>query len=83
MELGLNFLKLFLFRHVYISNPSWAGHKSIANSFGFTTIDYPYFNFVTLEKDIPAMMDCLLKADEGSIVILHPCAHNPTGDDPT
>lgn len=83
MEVGFDFLKLFLFRPVYISNPSWPVHKNMANFFGFTSIGYPYFNFMTLEKDIPAMMDCLLKADEGSIVILQPCAHNPTGADPT
>jgi aspartate/tyrosine/aromatic aminotransferase len=29
------------------------------------------------------MMDCLDKAPEGSIVLLHACAHNPSGVDPT
>jgi aspartate/tyrosine/aromatic aminotransferase len=29
------------------------------------------------------MIEDLKKADDGSIVLLHTCAHNPTGVDPT
>jgi aspartate aminotransferase len=29
------------------------------------------------------MMADLTKAKSGAIVLLHPCAHNPTGVDPT
>ena len=29
------------------------------------------------------MLEDLDKADDGSIILLHMCAHNPTGCDPT
>lgn len=29
------------------------------------------------------MLNCLHNAKEGSIILLHVCAHNPTGVDPT
>jgi aspartate/tyrosine/aromatic aminotransferase len=33
--------------------------------------------------DFQGMLEDLSKAQKGSIVLLHACAHNPTGVDPT
>ncbi len=32
---------------------------------------------------LQGLLEDLNKADEGSVVVLHACAHNPTGADPT
>jgi len=44
---------------------------------------YPYFNKQTKGLDFDGMISVLRNALPGSIVLLHACAHNPTGVDPT
>jgi aspartate/tyrosine/aromatic aminotransferase len=46
-------------------------------------IEYPYYNPKTNGFDFEAMIKFLGNAISGSIVLLHACAHNPTGVDPT
>ena len=45
--------------------------------------NYPYFHPKTKGLDLDGMLAAIEKAPEGSIVLLHACAHNPTGVDPT
>eukprot|EP00922_Rhytidocystis_sp_ex-Travisia-forbesii_P063843 GHVS01094951.1.p1 GENE.GHVS01094951.1~~GHVS01094951.1.p1 ORF type:complete len:332 (+),score=34.37 GHVS01094951.1:157-1152(+) len=68
---------------VYISHPSWAIHKQMYTALGFTIVDYPYWIPDSKSIDVKGMIECLETAEAGSLVILHPCAHNPTGMDPT
>ncbi len=44
---------------------------------------YPYFSPQTKGLDFDGMRSGIQNAPEGSIVVLHACAHNPTGVDPT
>lgn len=44
---------------------------------------YAYYNDKTKGLDIEGMIKDLTNAQPGSIVLLHACAHNPTGVDPT
>lgn len=50
---------------------------------GLKYVEYTYYNPQTKSVDIKGMIDCLEKAEAGSVVLLHACAHNPTGVDPT
>ena len=51
---------------------------------GFTDAkQYKYWNASTLGLDFDGMIDDLKAAPERSVIILHGCAHNPTGVDPT
>ncbi|KAJ1915923.1 Aspartate aminotransferase, cytoplasmic [Mycoemilia scoparia] len=68
---------------VYISDPTWANHRAIFETAGHTVKTYAYCDFETLTLNINGMIKDLKEATEGSIVILHACAHNPTGIDPT
>ena len=68
---------------IWISNPTWANHKSVFGSAGLEVSQYTYYNADTQDKDFPAMLADLEKASEGDIVLLHGCCHNPTGIDPT
>jgi len=45
--------------------------------------EYPYYNPKTLSFDCEGMLKGLSQATPGSVVLLHVCAHNPTGVDPT
>lgn len=44
---------------------------------------YPYFSATTKGLDFDGMRSTLEAAPSGSIILLHACAHNPTGVDPT
>jgi len=70
-------------RTVYISNPTWANHNQIFTNVGIPIATYPYFDKTTKGLDIDGMKRALSEAPEHSIVLLHACAHNPTGVDPT
>ncbi|KAJ3259874.1 Aspartate aminotransferase, cytoplasmic [Boothiomyces macroporosus] len=83
-RLGADFLYQFAKGPVYISNPTWANHRAIFQNAGFDDIrEYPYWDPKTRGLAFEALLDCFHKAPNGSILLLHPCAHNPTGVDPT
>lgn len=68
---------------IWISNPTWANHNGVFTAAGLETVQYGYYNAETKSKDFELMVEDLGKADEGDIVLLHGCCHNPTGIDPT
>jgi aspartate/tyrosine/aromatic aminotransferase len=68
---------------LYISNPTWGNHNSVFGSVGIDVRNYRYFDKKTKGLDIDGMIADLENAQTGSIVLLHTCAHNPTGVDPT
>lgn len=45
--------------------------------------EYAYWNAETCSVDIDGMLKDLRDAPENSVIILHACAHNPTGYDPS
>ncbi|KAJ1658938.1 Aspartate aminotransferase, cytoplasmic [Dispira simplex] len=83
--LGARFLAKFKPQDtlVLLSQPTWANHQNIFNTAGFTTQNYRYYDPSTLGLDLKGMLQSLGDAPNGSIVVLHACAHNPTGVDPT
>jgi len=69
---------------VYISSPSWPNHQLLFKHANYSNINtYRYWKQDTRSLDITGMLEDLDKAPKGSLVILHACAHNPTGVDPT
>jgi aspartate aminotransferase, cytoplasmic len=69
---------------VYLPDPTWANHKAIFQFSGFHHIkNYRYFDSKTKGVDIKGMLEDLGRAPQNSLVVLHLCAHNPTGADPT
>ncbi|KAF5100283.1 hypothetical protein DV451_002634 [Geotrichum candidum] len=68
---------------IYISNPTWANHATIFKNVGLNVKQYPYWNPETLSLDFDGLIGTLSSANRGDIVLLHACAHNPTGIDPT
>lgn len=69
---------------VYIPQPTWPNHQKISISCGLDIpISYRYFEEKTGGVDINGLLTDLSQASAGSIIILHACAHNPTGADLT
>lgn len=60
-----------------------ANHKSIIKTAGCTPVDYPYYDPKTIGLNLQAFIDFLRNAPQQSVFLLHACAHNPTGVDPT
>ncbi|KEQ93024.1 hypothetical protein AUEXF2481DRAFT_47671 [Aureobasidium subglaciale EXF-2481] len=57
-------------------------HLAVFDSLGFNCLAYRYYDPLTQALDFESVIDTLNSAKAGSIVILHACAHNPTGCDP-
>ncbi|KAI5366364.1 Putative aspartate/other aminotransferase, aminotransferase, class-I, pyridoxal-phosphate-binding [Septoria linicola] len=68
---------------VYVSNPTWANHNQIFGNVQLPVKQYPYFSKKTKGLDFEGMIGALKEAPEGSVILLHACAHNPTGVDAT
>ncbi|KAL4735380.1 pyridoxal phosphate-dependent transferase [Aspergillus similis] len=69
-------------RKVYIPSPTWSNHHLLFSSLGFTVNQFSYYNSAARSLDIDSYLATLRSADPGSVVVLHACAHNPTGLDP-
>jgi len=69
---------------IYISDPTWGNHMTVFKHAGLTEQErYPYYDPKTNGLNFKGMMDKIGAAPKGSIILLHACAHNPTGVDPT
>lgn len=68
---------------IYLSNPTWANHNQIFSSIGWKIEKYPYWDAKTKSLDLNGFLKAIESAPKNSIFLLHACAHNPTGLDPT
>mmetsp|Transcript_25226 Transcript_25226/g.64241 ORF Transcript_25226/g.64241 Transcript_25226/m.64241 type:complete len:411 (-) Transcript_25226:81-1313(-) len=69
---------------IWISKPTWGNHIAIFQVAGLIVKEYPYYEPETRGFDFEGMLKALKEdAKPGSMVLLHACAHNPTGVDPT
>jgi aspartate aminotransferase len=84
LRIGGMFINNFLpGRMILLSNPTWGNHKAIFGKSGLKVGQYRYFHPATKGLDFDGMIEDLKAAPDGSVVLLHACAHNPTGVDPT
>ncbi|KAI9821097.1 MAG: Aspartate aminotransferase, cytoplasmic [Pycnora praestabilis] len=85
VHLGALFLSKFYSQPstVYFSSPTWANHNQIFTNVSLPIKTYPYFSAQTKGLDFSGMLSTIESAPNGSIILLHACAHNPTGVDPT
>lgn len=84
LRLGADFLKQqSKYDVVYLPAPTWPNHNGIFKAAGFELRTYRYFKPDTKGLDFEGMMEDLKGAPENAVVVLHACAHNPTGVDPT
>jgi aromatic-amino-acid transaminase len=82
LKVGADFLKTYFpAAQVWVSDPTWENHIAIFAGAGFTVHTYPYFDQETRQVKFEALLDCFARLPAQSIVLLHPCCHNPTGSD--
>ncbi|KDQ55152.1 hypothetical protein JAAARDRAFT_134176, partial [Jaapia argillacea MUCL 33604] len=86
-HLGALFLSRFYqwdgTKQVYLSNPTWVNHFAIFRNVGIEPVTYPYYDPKTVSLDYTGFIGSLESATPRSVFLLHACAHNPTGVDPT
>lgn len=84
LMIGADFLHYY-FPHakVWVSDPTWENHHAIFKRAGFEVETYPYFDTESKMLNFDGMLQTLNTLPEHSIVLLHPCCHNPTGVDLT
>nr|WP_113864944.1 amino acid aminotransferase [Brenneria salicis]NMN90632.1 aromatic-amino-acid transaminase [Brenneria salicis ATCC 15712 = DSM 30166]RBP66872.1 aromatic amino acid aminotransferase [Brenneria salicis ATCC 15712 = DSM 30166]RLM32146.1 aromatic amino acid aminotransferase [Brenneria salicis ATCC 15712 = DSM 30166] len=84
LKIGADFLKYYFpDSEVWVSDPTWENHIAIFSGAGFNVHTYPYFDADSLGVKFDAMLSALQQLPTRSIVLLHPCCHNPTGSDLT
>ncbi|XP_011497433.1 PREDICTED: probable aspartate aminotransferase, cytoplasmic [Ceratosolen solmsi marchali] len=72
------------FNTFYYSKPTWENHRLIFLNGGFkNNFEYRYWNPDSRGIDLNGMIEDLRNAPVNAVIILHTCAHNPTGCDPT
>ncbi|KAJ8097481.1 pyridoxal phosphate-dependent transferase [Lipomyces tetrasporus] len=68
---------------IYLPMPTWANHGAVFRDSGMEVKSYRYYDKSTISLDLDGMLEDIEAAPENSIILLHACAHNPTGVDPT
>jgi aromatic-amino-acid transaminase len=68
-------------KSIWVSDPTWDNHRALFEGSGLRVNTYPYDdpNGGALRCD--AMLQALSNAPKGSLVLLHACCHNPTGQE--
>jgi hypothetical protein len=78
--IGGRFLALFWKDHpIYVPDPTWSNHIKIFNQCGLNCRKYRYYDRSRNGLDLEGMLEDLNRARDRSIILLHACAHNPTG----
>lgn len=87
LRIAADFIRKFPFSNtaptIYLPKPTWGNHHAIFKQAGFKVEEYPYWKKETRGLDLEGMIKKFKDIPSKSIVLLHACAHNPTGVDPS
>jgi len=85
LRIGMEFIKRFFptGTTVYISDPTWPNHKNICTAVNIPWKNYRYYSRQQNALDFSGLLEDIAGAPDRSVILLHVCAHNPTGMDPT
>lgn len=68
---------------VIITDPPYGNHFQVIKDAGLEYETFKYYDPATKSVDMASYRKMLETVPEGSVILLHACAHNPTGCDPT
>jgi aspartate aminotransferase len=66
---------------VHVSDPTWGNHTPLLGSSGLKLASYPYYDSPLHQLRFADMLERLDHAEQGDVVLVHACCHNPTGAD--
>lgn len=82
LKVGADFLhRYFPQSEVWVSDPTWDNHHAIFQGAGINTHTYPYYDETTGGVRFADMLETFRQLPLKSIILMHPCCHNPTGVD--
>jgi aspartate aminotransferase len=67
------------YSQIYVPNPTWGNHIPIFTNAGLEVKKYRYYDAENSDLDFDSMIKDIKDMPAGSIILLHACAHNPTG----
>ncbi|KAK7390240.1 hypothetical protein VNO78_25539 [Psophocarpus tetragonolobus] len=68
---------------MYLPDPTWSNHHNIWKQAEIPVKTFHYYHPDTKGLDFASLLNDVKNAPDCSFFLLHPCAHNPTGVDPT
>jgi aspartate aminotransferase len=85
LRIGAEFLNKWFSasKVIYQPTPTWGNHVPIFKFAGLEVKNYAYYDKNTCGLDEAGCLGDIAKIPKKSIILLHACAHNPTGVDPT
>ncbi|KAH9277717.1 Aspartate aminotransferase, mitochondrial [Echinococcus granulosus] len=84
LRIGAAFLGRFSkVKEVWVPKPTWANHIPVFRDSGIAVQYYRYYDSKTCGLDESGWLEDISHIPEGSTILLHACAHNPTGVDPS
>lgn len=66
-----------------LADPTWGNHWAIYRDAGLEGKKYTYYKPETRGLDFDGLIADFKAMPNGSLIVMHACAHNPTGVDPT
>jgi aspartate/tyrosine/aromatic aminotransferase len=66
---------------LWVPDPTWANHVPLLGGAGLTLKTYAYYDARSKTVRYDEMLKTLSSVNEGDLVLLHGCCHNPTGMD--
>lgn len=83
LRVGGEFLQRYApLKTIWVPIPTWGNHGQIFKFSGLEVKTYRYYDPKTCGLDFAGMVQDLSSVPSGSVILLHACAHNPTGVDP-
>ncbi|KAG3265640.1 GOT2-containing [Ictidomys tridecemlineatus] len=76
---GTGALRVRFRRDVFLPKPSWGNHPPIFRDASLKLQGYLYYDPKTCDFDFTGAIEDISKMPEQSVLLLHACAHSPTG----
>lgn len=68
-------------KKVIVPKPTWANHIAVLTDAGLDASYYDYYDTGINGLDFDKLVASIKNTDDGSVILLHACCHNPTGMD--
>ncbi len=68
---------------IYMPDPTWGNHIPIMKDSGLEPAKYKYYKADSCSYDHEGFMSDIASNPDESVYLIHACAHNPTGCDPS
>lgn len=83
IHMGIEFVKKLGMEHIYVGSPAWSNYKGMIESEGLKVSFFNHYDEKTGTADIDSTLNVIDEIEDGGVLLLQGCCHNPTGADYT